>query len=270
MPLWIGAYLADTQHLSRDEHGGYLLLIMAYWRTQAPLPDDDKRLAAIVKASAKEWRALRPALAEFFDCANGLWRHKRIDQELTEAGTKKKKAQAKAHAAAQTRWGDAPSNAPSNAPSIQQAMLEQCPTPTPSPTPEKPVGRGSPPHDGELGQAAAKLAIALRKQGVNITPANPYLLRWLSEGCTPRQIQDALEIARASKPAPAPMPVKYLDTVLRSPQTRSTKNRKRSLQDERAETIAALTGASRQTAGAEPAAGTEAREPIESTSRRMG
>ena len=67
------------------------------------------------------------------------------------------------------------------------------------------MGRGSAPHTGERGEAAA-LAIELRKQGVNITPANPYLLRWLNDGYQPEQIQDALEIARASKPLPALMP----------------------------------------------------------------
>ena len=68
MPLWIGAYLADTQHLTRDEHGAYFLLMMAYWRNKGPLQDDDKRLSSIVKASPKEWKELRPVLVEFGAC----------------------------------------------------------------------------------------------------------------------------------------------------------------------------------------------------------
>jgi uncharacterized protein YdaU (DUF1376 family) len=150
MPLWIGAYLADTQHLSRDEHGGYLLLLMAYWRARAPLPDDDKRLSAIVKASAKEWRSLRPVLAEFFVVADGAWRHKRVDEELAGAQERKTKASGKAKAAAEARWkhGDthAPRNAPSNAPSIAQALHKECPTPSPTPS-SVPIGTGGEPPD---------------------------------------------------------------------------------------------------------------------------
>ena len=138
MPLWIGAYLADTQHLVRDEHGGYLLLIMAYWRTASPLPDDDKRLAAITKATPKEWKALRITLSEFFQVADGVWRHKRIDQELADALDKKTKSGSKAQAAALARWKDHKrdnsSNAPSNAPSIPQAKHDECPTPSPTPS----------------------------------------------------------------------------------------------------------------------------------------
>lgn len=137
MPLWIGSYLADTQHLSRDEHGGYLLLIMAYWRTGVPLIDDDKRLSSIVKATPKEWKELRPTLAEFFVVANGVWMHKRIEQELSSAVEKQTKAASKAQAAAQARWKNAPSitssNAPSNATSIPHALHKECPTPTPTP-----------------------------------------------------------------------------------------------------------------------------------------
>jgi uncharacterized protein YdaU (DUF1376 family) len=134
MPLWIGAYLADTLHLTRDEHGGYLLLLMAYWRARAPLPDDDKRLRTIAKAGAEEWPELRRTLREFFQVADGVWRHKRADQELASAHERRHKAQSKARDAALARWRpDAPSNAPSNAPSIAQALPKQCPTPSPSP-----------------------------------------------------------------------------------------------------------------------------------------
>jgi len=83
MPFYAGDYLADTMHLSRDEHGGYLLLIMAYWRNGGPLPDNDKQLAAIVKASLSEWRKLRRVLAPFFTITDDhSWRHRRIDREL--------------------------------------------------------------------------------------------------------------------------------------------------------------------------------------------
>lgn len=85
MPLYIGAYHADTTHLTRSQHGAYLLLLMAYWRKGGALPADDTRLAAIAKATPKEWRRLRPVMADFFEIRDGHWHQKRADRELTRA-----------------------------------------------------------------------------------------------------------------------------------------------------------------------------------------
>lgn len=105
MPLHIGKYLADTTHLTRDQHGAYLLLLMAYWRRGGPLPAEDGRLAAIAKATSAEWRKLKPALTEFFTIEDGCWVQKRAETELSKAkALTEKKAEAGA-SGARSKWG---------------------------------------------------------------------------------------------------------------------------------------------------------------------
>ena len=83
MPLYVADYLADTGHLSTDEHGAYLLLIMHYWRTGG-LPDDDSRLASITRLG-KRWPKVSKTVRDFFHAENGTLTHKRIDLELAKA-----------------------------------------------------------------------------------------------------------------------------------------------------------------------------------------
>lgn len=85
MPLDVAKYLGDTSHLNRDQHGAYLLLLMAYWMRGGPLQADDRKLAAICKASPQEWKKLKPVLEEFFTISGGYWSQKRADQELARA-----------------------------------------------------------------------------------------------------------------------------------------------------------------------------------------
>lgn len=138
MPLWIGSYLADTMHLSTEQHGAYLLLLFAYWRNRGPLDDDDEDLANIVRAAPAAWKKLRPKIAKFFEVADGVWAHSRADRELAAAGIRKANAVSKAKAGAEARWGKSkehtPSNASSDAPSIGEALQGHCPTPSPSPS----------------------------------------------------------------------------------------------------------------------------------------
>jgi uncharacterized protein YdaU (DUF1376 family) len=91
MPLWIGDYLADTTHLTTEQHGAYLLLLMAYWRRGGPLADDDQSLCRIAGVTIYKWRALRSAIAPFFAVEGGLWVSKRADEELAKAESKYEK-----------------------------------------------------------------------------------------------------------------------------------------------------------------------------------
>jgi len=85
MPLYVGDYLRDTGRLTTEGHGAYLLLIFDYWTSGKPLPDNDQQLAAIARLPLPRWKALRSVLAAFFQVGDGIWRHKRIDDELANS-----------------------------------------------------------------------------------------------------------------------------------------------------------------------------------------
>lgn len=81
LPFFTDAYLADTRHLTTEEHGVYLLLLMCAWRTRGcSLKDEDKMLARIAGLSLAKWRKMRPAMLEFFSVENGVWRQKKLSQ----------------------------------------------------------------------------------------------------------------------------------------------------------------------------------------------
>ena len=79
LPFFTDAYLADTRHLTTEEHGAYLLLLMCAWRTRGcVLKANDRQLARIAGVSPTKWRRLKPVLAEFFTVDDGLWRQKKL------------------------------------------------------------------------------------------------------------------------------------------------------------------------------------------------
>ena len=196
MPLWIGSYLADTMRLTTIQHGAYLLLLMAYWRERSALPDDDEELRSITKTDKSEWKKIKPVLSKFFKVGDGVWWHKRVEQEMAAADERSNKSSSKASKAAQARWGSSvettTSNAPSNAPSMPQALHEdiinECPTPSPINTEEAKASLSDQlpdcPHEeiidlfGQVLPSLAQPRKSLWRQGKN-APALKARWRWV-------------------------------------------------------------------------------------------
>lgn len=135
MPLYLGAYIADTLRFTTEQHGAYLLIIMDYWRNGPP-PDDNGVLAQITKLSVSRWKAHRPVIAPKFQIANGVWKHKRIEHELNRAREMQTILSDRGKAGAAARWGkDSASNATCNATTDAQALREDMPADAPRPLP---------------------------------------------------------------------------------------------------------------------------------------
>lgn len=82
MPLFTGDYLSDTRHLTAQEHGAYLLLLMMAWRTSTcSLPNDDEVLARWASVDRRTWKKIKPKIMAFWtNDPSGNW----IQQRLTE------------------------------------------------------------------------------------------------------------------------------------------------------------------------------------------
>lgn len=85
--LYVADYLADTIHLTTEEHGAYMLLIMNYWQTGKPLPKN--RLQAIAKLHNGRWADVQQTLSEYFtEDESGNWVHERIEMDLNKVKSK--------------------------------------------------------------------------------------------------------------------------------------------------------------------------------------
>lgn len=88
MPLYVADYLGDTQHLSVEQHGAYLLLLMAMWRAGGRLPSDATKLARIVRLSPARWLKIADDVLAFFDHEGGEITQKRLSAEREKAAEK--------------------------------------------------------------------------------------------------------------------------------------------------------------------------------------
>lgn len=106
MPFYTAEYMNDTAHLTMAEHGAYLLLIIHYWHTEKPLPDDDKKLAQICKTTLKGFRRIKLTVSLLFTHRGNTLVHKRIEKEIKEYYEKLDAKRLSGKLGAEKRWNN--------------------------------------------------------------------------------------------------------------------------------------------------------------------
>jgi uncharacterized protein YdaU (DUF1376 family) len=83
MPVFTDALVSDTTHLSTEQFGAYLLILIATWRNNGKaLPDDDEAMAHICRIGVRKWRLkLRAKLANLFVVNDTGWHQQRLEKE---------------------------------------------------------------------------------------------------------------------------------------------------------------------------------------------
>lgn len=161
LPLFTDAYLADTVHLTTEEHGAYMLLLMTAWRTpDCKLPDDDSFLSRVARCSPRVWARLRPVMAQFWIIEDGWWSQKRLRKErdyveevratrskLGREGGRKSAATRAANALQRNKTAEA--HAEAEVPVSFKLTPSKVQAPTPTPIQESNTPLSAPPLDIE-------------------------------------------------------------------------------------------------------------------------
>ena len=123
LPLATDAYLGDTMHLTTTEHGAYLLLLMAMWRSRdGHLPNDDRMLARTCRLTTTQWARIRPTIMAFMTVSDAGVSQGRLMDERAFVKRKSQSQSDKANA----RW------LKEKASPDAAAVPMQCPPPHPT------------------------------------------------------------------------------------------------------------------------------------------
>ena len=86
MPLFVDAYLADTTHLTAEESGAYLHILMSMWRHNGCIPDDDSDLCRISRVHPSRWSRVKSRILPFLTVTeDGHLTQKRLADEWNRA-----------------------------------------------------------------------------------------------------------------------------------------------------------------------------------------
>jgi uncharacterized protein YdaU (DUF1376 family) len=76
MPIFCGKYLGGTKHLTLEQHGALMIMLMVTWENDGePIRDDPDLISRYLCCTRDRWiRKIRPDLAPFFDLSGGTWK----------------------------------------------------------------------------------------------------------------------------------------------------------------------------------------------------
>ncbi len=100
MPLATDALLADTTHMTAEEFGAYVRILLVMWRHGGRLPGDDQELSRIAGITRARWGKIREKVTRPLSYENGFW----IQKRLIETWKRVQEIRRKRTLAATTRW----------------------------------------------------------------------------------------------------------------------------------------------------------------------
>lgn len=134
LPIFTDSLLADTGHLTDEEFGRYMRLLIVSWRTPGCLiPNDKSWIAKRLRLDPLQYDSkIKPLIEEFFTSDGNSHMQKRLRKEYEYV----KKSTQRMSDLAKSRWEKE-----------KRSCVGNAPTPTPTPTKESPL----PPKGGKTG-----------------------------------------------------------------------------------------------------------------------
>ena len=206
MPLYIGEYVADTMTFTTEQHGAYMLLLMACWKAKGTLPTDDESLVSITKLPTARWRAMRAkVLAKFEVSTDGLtMAQKRSSKEIAKAEKVSAARSNAGKAGAAKRWqGDSKpmANAMANASQTDGQQQQQSHLPTQVEPPHINPDAGLVGVGERNSTKAGEVCRAIRaRKVVDVNPSNPELNALIAKGVPVETFEAAADICAKATP----------------------------------------------------------------------
>ena len=89
----LGDYAKDTAHLTMIEHGAYTLLLDRCYSDESGIAAEDVYRVTRARTAAEK-RAVDAALREFFIFCDGVWTHRRVEAEIKKFADKRRSSEA--------------------------------------------------------------------------------------------------------------------------------------------------------------------------------